>query len=131
MSIIVNFEKKDGKLYITDKGELSRYEQFKHGLEDGQKIEAYFDILHDDGSLGQLAKLHAMIRDLAFQSGNTFQDMKLYVKDEAGLCITRSLKGKEFIECKSFGDCSRKELSLAIQACEDLRSKIEKSFLEF
>lgn len=120
MSLIVQFEKKDGKLTISSKGELIRYEGFKHLLEEGQKIEAYFDIIHDDGSLGQLARIHAMIRDLSLHTGNSFENMKLLVKDKAGLCITRTIEGKEYFNCKSFGDSSRKQLSLAMQACEEI-----------
>lgn len=117
MSIVVQFEKKDGRLMITSQGELVRYEDFKKHLEEGQKIEAFFDIIQDDGSLGQLAKVHAMIRDLANHTGNSFEDMKLLVKEKAGLCVTRTVQGKEFFYCKSFGDCSRKDLTLAIEAC--------------
>ena len=74
----------------------------------------------DDGTLPQLAKLHAMIRELALHIGEPFEDMKLLVKDKAGLCLAREVAGKEYFLAKSFGECSREELSLAIQAAIDI-----------
>jgi hypothetical protein len=46
--------------------------------------------------------------------------MKLLVKDKAGLCLSREVAGKEYFLAKSFGECSREELSLAIQAAIDI-----------
>ena len=43
-------------------------------------------------------------------------DMKLYVKNEAGL-----VKGDSIV---SFGDCSKEEISNAIQACISIGDKI-------
>ena len=46
--------------------------------------------------------------------------MKLLVKDKAGLCIAREVSGKEYFLAKSFGECSKEELNLAIQACIEI-----------
>lgn len=72
------------------------------------------------GTIPQLKKAHALIRDLALHTGTPFQDMKLLVKDKAGLCTIRDLKGKEFIECRSFGDLSSEELGLVIETCIEI-----------
>lgn len=53
-------------------------------------------------------------------TGTAFQDMKLLVKDKAGLCTVRDLEGKEFIDCKSFGDLSTEELGLVIETCFEI-----------
>ena len=79
---------------------------------------------HDDGTLPQLAKLHVMIRQLALHVGETVENMKLLVKDRAGLCIAREVAGKEYFLAKSFGDCSKDELSLAIQAALEIGEEV-------
>ncbi len=50
----------------------------------------------------------AHIRELANYTGDSFEDMKLQVKLRAGLCTNNN--------CKSFSDCSKEELAMAIQA---------------
>ncbi len=93
---------------------------FVSDIPDGTIVEFFFEVQHDDGTLPQLAKLHAMIRELALHVGEPFSDMKLLVKDKAGLCLAREVSGKEYFLAKSFGECSREELSLAIQAAIDI-----------
>ena len=82
-------------------------------LEEGQVVEMYIDLANTDHSKAQLAKVHACIRELAKESGYTFDEMKCLVKDQAGLSFKEGL----MIEYKSFGDCSKDELMLAIEAC--------------
>jgi hypothetical protein len=102
------FIKKDGKLvYDSPKDKLS-YELFIDKIPEGQKVEMYIDLANADKSTAQLAKVHACIRELAEESGNTFGDMKNIIKEESGL------------KDKSFADCSKTELILAIQACIDI-----------
>jgi hypothetical protein len=82
-------------------------------LEEGQIVEMYIDLANADHSKAQLAKVHACIREMAKESGYTFDEMKCLVKDHAGL----SYKEGVMITYKSFGDCSKDELMLAIEAC--------------
>lgn len=89
-------------------------------LKEGDEVEVFIDSLAGDGTLAQLAKLHAMIRDLAAFTGNAVQGLKLMIKDRSGLCFTRD---QELI-CKSFGDCSREELGVAINACIELAAEV-------
>ena len=101
----VKLVKKDGKLtYPDDKSRLA-YQIFVDRIPEGQKIEMYLDLADADHSKAQLAKVHACIRELAKESGYTFDEMKLVVKDASG------------ITDKSFADCSKDELMLAIEAC--------------
>ena len=72
------------------------------------------------GTLAQLAKVHKCIRVLASDIGYTFDEIKLLVKDRAGLVTRRAIKGKEYMDWKSFGNCSREDLNLAIQACIEI-----------
>ena len=83
------------------------------------------EIQSDDGSLAQLAKIHAMIRDLSLHTGYSFEDSKLIIKHKAGLCIEKTIEGEKFLYCKSLGDCSKQELSLVIQAIEEVSQNLE------
>jgi hypothetical protein len=110
--------------FIKHKGLLEPYslsvskqqEMFISDIPNGTIVECFYEVQHDDGTLPQLAKLHVIIRQLAGHIGETVENMKILVKDRAGLCIAREVAGKEYFLAKSFGECSREELSLAIQA---------------
>ena len=99
------FIKTDGKLTYAEPKDKLAYELFVAKIPEGQKVEMYIDLADADHSKAQLAKVHACIRELAAESGYTFDDMKLIIKDSSGL------KGK------SFAECSKSELMLAIEAC--------------
>tara|TARA_R100001460_G_scaffold25418_1_gene51101 strand:+ start:3254 stop:3637 length:384 start_codon:yes stop_codon:yes gene_type:complete len=107
---------KDGKLHFPNKGLKTRLEKFFKNLPEGANIELFVGASTSKGSLPQKAKLHASIRELAHELGYTFEEMKLNVKRQAGLCIVTG--GVEY--CKSFGECDSTELSLAIQSCIDI-----------
>jgi len=109
----VKLVKRDGKLvYPDDKSKLN-YQIFLDKLSDGQQVEVFMGLTSDDGSVAQLAKVHACIRELAKESGYTFDEMKTIIKQHSGLCYDAG--DAEY--CKSFGDCSKMELVLAIEAC--------------
>ena len=114
------FIKRNGRLEFPSLAVSKQHELFVSDIPDGTIVEFFFEVQHDDGTLPQLAKLHAMIRELALHVGEPFSDMKLLVKDKAGLCLAREVSGKEYFLAKSFGECSREELSLAIQAAIDI-----------
>ena len=114
------FIKRNGRLEFSSLAVSKQHEVFVSEVPDGTIVEFFFEVQQDDGTLPQLAKLHAMIRELALHIGEPFEDMKLLVKDKAGLCLARQVAGKEYFLAKSFGECSREELSLAIQAAIDI-----------
>jgi hypothetical protein len=114
------FIKRNGRLEFSSLAISKQHEQFVSDIPDGTIVEFFFEVQHDDGTLPQLAKLHAMIRELSLHVGEPFSDMKLLIKDKAGLCLSREVSGKEYFLAKSFGECSREELSLAIQAAIDI-----------
>lgn len=101
-----------------------QYEKFVSSLPEDMQVEVFFEATHDDGTLPQLAKLHAMIRELSIHIGESVENMKMLVKDRAGLCIARTVSGKEYFLAKSFGDCSKEELSLAIQAAIEIGQEV-------
>ena len=114
------FIKRNGRLEFSSLAVSKQHEIFVSDVPDGTIVEFFFEVQQDDGTLPQLAKLHAMIRELALHIGEPFENMKLLVKDKAGLCLAREVAGKEYFLAKSFGECSREELSLAIQAAIDI-----------
>lgn len=93
-----------------------KYSEFIKGLEPGQTVEIFMEANSDTGTVPQLAKIHASIRELAKELGYSFEDMKLEVKRRAGLCIKREYDNEMFMLCKSFADCSKEELALTLEA---------------
>ncbi|MHA2040123.1 MAG: hypothetical protein ACW98X_27280 [Promethearchaeota archaeon] len=105
-------QKKDGALvYKTDKEKLA-FKLFVDSLKEGDSVDLFVNLLSKDGSLAQIAKVHTCIRRLAEESGYTFTEMKLLVKDNSGLKL-----GDEY---KSFKECDKSELSAAIQTCVEI-----------
>jgi hypothetical protein len=124
MNFHAKYVKRDGRLEFSSLAVSKQYELFVSHIKEGDLVECFFEVTHDDGTLPQLAKLHAMIRSLSTHIGETFENMKLLVKDRAGLCIAREVAGKEYFLAKSFGECSREELSLAIQAAIEIGEQV-------
>jgi hypothetical protein len=112
----VKLVKRGGKLiYPDDKSKLN-FQIFVDKLADGQQVEVFMGLTSDNGSLAQIAKVHACIRTLAQESGYTFDEMKRIIKTHSGLCYD---SGDAEI-CKSFADCSKMELALAIESCNEI-----------
>jgi hypothetical protein len=97
--------KKNGKLTYLDPKDRLAYQIFEDKIQEGQKIEMYLDLADADHSKAQLAKVHACIRELAIESGYTFDEMKEIIKIKSGI-------GE-----KSFAICGKDELMLAIECC--------------
>jgi hypothetical protein len=115
-NITVRFGKHSGKLKLLTSNDAAKYFQLEKDLAEGEIVEVYITKIEneDDKTSGQLAKVHACIRELARETGHTFKEMKETVKEKAGLIDPAS---KEY---KSFSDCNKKELSDAIQMCVEI-----------
>jgi hypothetical protein len=124
LHFVGKYIKKNGRLEFTSLSSSKQYELFVSRLPEGQLVECFYEATHDDGTLPQLANLHAMIKAFANHIGETAENMKLLVKDRAGLCIVREVSGKEYFLAKSFAECSKQELSLAIQAAIEIGEEI-------
>jgi hypothetical protein len=103
------------KLIYANGAHESTYKTFVNSLEEGHSVQVFFDASKDDGTLAQLAKIKVCIRELAKYTGNTFEDTEIEIKKASGLCLIREIEGEKYIVIKSFGDCSKSDLSLAIQ----------------
>ena len=107
---------KDGKLHFPVKAYKTKYEKFLKDAPEGARVELFISIADGKGTNAQLARVHAMCRELANDIGYTFEEMKLQIKRKAGLCFMRN----KVEYCKSFADCDASELNLAIQACIEI-----------
>ncbi len=108
----IKLTKQDGKLIHKDGNDSALYKIFVDALEDGQSVDVFFDAHVDNGTYAQISKLKVSIRELATESGHSFEEMQLLVKEKAGLCWED--------HCKSFALCSIEELNLAIQAAIEI-----------
>lgn len=104
---------KDGRLQFSNDGLKAKYNNFLNNIPEGSKVELFISVCNDKGSDTQLARLHAMIRELSSGLGYTFDEMKLIIKKHSGLSFTEN----DEIKYKSFANCTKDELSLAIQSC--------------
>ena len=115
-NIFIKLSVKDGELSFPMKAQETKLNTFLKNLPDGAKLEMFIGVTTVKGSNPQLARIHAMIRQLANDIGYTFEEIKLQVKRTAGLCFTRN----KTVYCKSFADCDKDDLNLAIQACIEI-----------
>lgn len=114
-------------LDYVNPADKTSYGYFLESIPEGCLVEIYMEKQSDDGTLAQLAKVHAMIRELATHIGETFEDMKLLVKKRAGLCIEKEIEGSKFLYCKSLGKCNKQELALCIEAMKQIGDAIDYS----
>ena len=108
----IKLTKENGRLIHKDASDASLYKIFMEALEEGQTVDVFFDAHVDNGTYAQISKLKVSIRELANESGDSFEEMQNIVKEKAGLCWEGHYK--------SFGDCSIEELNLAIQAAVEI-----------
>lgn len=112
----IKLVKTNGKLVHETNAAGGMYKDFVNRMEEGQVVEAFFDAYQDDGTNAQLAKIHATLKQLAVDTGNSVNDLKLEIKRRTGHVYSMD-SGQQYI--KSFGDCSKEELGLVI---EELRT---------
>ena len=82
--------------------------EYLKALPDGAEIEIFISTVSAKASKAQIAKVHANIRQLSNELGYTIDEVKDLVKKKAHLIND---EGK----LKSFADCTRDELSRAIE----------------
>ena len=102
----------DGKLVYPKKMDKVAFKLFTEKLSEGQEVDIFMSISDSNGSSAQISKVHKCIRELAKESGYSFDDMKKLIKEHAGLFIDGNYK--------SFAKCDKDELSMAIQACIEI-----------
>ena len=121
-NLLINLQlNKEGVLVPATPEDIAKLKAFQISLTKEMTVQGFFTIEKNkkDGNLGQLAKVHAMIRDLAESSGYTFQEMKEQVKKRAGLYEVTSESSSK-MTLKSFGKASTQDLSKAIETCIEI-----------
>ena len=123
-TIIEYIVDENGELCPRSVKEEQKYNRLTHSLKPGMRMQVMYEVIKDDHSLVQLAKVHALIRELAHCTGNEFEDVKLEVKRHAGLTVKSKDSQDRPIEIvKSFADCSKDQLSAAIESCITIGSE--------
>lgn len=108
---------KNGQLAPASDQDAGRLKLFNMAITEGETIEVYLTKTNGtDKTIGQLAKVHASIRELASFTGYDFDELKDEVKRKAGLYVVKGTEAHQ-TELKSFAECSKEELSLAIEMC--------------
>jgi hypothetical protein len=99
----IKFIVKNSKL--TPRNELMKeqYKIFLNTMQEGDLVDCVMELVTPTNTKAQLAKIHACINELAKEQGCSSADMKLQIKDRAGLSN------------KSFADCSKEQLSQVIE----------------
>jgi hypothetical protein len=116
----INYVFKDGKIVPETEKDYAQLTLFTKTLKEGQVIEVYFSPSEEaDRTLGQLSKVHVMIKNLSDFTGESFEDLKNVIKHKTGLYNVVDSRSGE-IELKSFSKCSKSELSRAIQTCLEI-----------
>jgi hypothetical protein len=115
---------KDGKLIYQKSGQEILYKEFIKNIKEGSVIDVFMEVHEDSGQLSQLARVHAMIREISRDSGMTFNEVKMLVKYNCGYCYEYTVKDKQLLECTSFGDMSKIELSYCIEECYRLGEEL-------
>jgi len=108
-------KKVEDKLVYTNEADAKIYKLFTDNLVPGQTVDVFFDANKDDGSLAQLAKIHKCIREIAKETGDNYEDMKLLIKKKSGLCIKKEVDGEVVMVCKSFANASKTDLAMVIE----------------
>jgi hypothetical protein len=118
----IEFVFENGQLSTANSTEQLKFSMFQKTLTEGQRVEMYLTVVSEvDKTPAQLAKVHAGIRDLATFTGHSFEDVKLMIKEKAGIYAIATSGSKEY---KSFGECDKEELSAAIQAALEIGRNI-------
>lgn len=100
--------KKNGRLEFHRGVNKSLFDSLVGQMRENQVIDFMVDFSNDDGSLAQIAKLKAGIRELARETGHHNIEIENEIKKNAGLYDEINKVHK------SFAYCSNEELGAAI-----------------
>lgn len=112
LPITIRLKKVNNELVSITDISTTRLGLFVKSLEEGEVVDVTYEVVTDNKSYAQLSKVHKCIREIASFTGMTVEEVKTQVKLRSGLCTST--------DCKSFADCSKEELSLAIQAAIEI-----------
>lgn len=103
---------KEGKIVPRRDVDKFKLESYIKNLDEGSVIQITYEE-NSDGTYPQISKLQACTREIANYLGYTHEEVKDMIKVKVGLYDSEA-------NIKSFADCSKDELSSAIQAAIEL-----------
>ena len=105
---------------LVPKGVVDKYtlQNYLKNVDEGALIQVTYEEQSTDGTYAQISKLQACTRELANHLGYSHMEVKDMVKVRAGLYNNEG-------DIKSFGECTKEELSLAIQFALDLAEQVD------
>ena len=105
---------------LVPKRDIDKYSlrNYVANVEEGATIQVTYEEQSTDGTYAQISKLQACTRELSKFLGYTHEEVKDIVKHKANLYSPEG-------DFKSFADCSKEELSLAIQAALELGEQVD------
>ena len=115
----------DGKLTHVKPAMQTMYAKFVETIKPNQVVDVFFEAHDGSGTEAQLRKIHACIREIAIETGDSFGAVKAVIKQMSGLRFP--LKGEKDYE-KSFAVCTVRELSLVIQTIIDAGDEVGINF---
>lgn len=110
---ITKMVKKDGKLVYKNSQDDILFKEGVANLREGQLVEMMIDFGRDDGKFTQMAKVNALIGEIAKETGSEHEYIKQQVKLRSGYVKPDGNR-------KSFSEASYQELSSAIQSAIEL-----------
>lgn len=120
----VKFQKNDCKLYSCSKEDERTYKEFIDKIPNNKIVDVYITCYDEEiGTLPQLAKIHAMIREIAEFTKQGFNETKDHIKEVCGIFNIVSSKPYKK-KLKSFGDCSIQELDMVINKLIEIQNII-------
>ncbi len=107
----------DGNIVPANLEDVRKLKLFRMSTKKNEILDTYVSMIStDEKSVAQLAKVHALIKEIAVFTGHGADEIKLEVKKKAGLAFKVESSSSNY-SIKSFAECSKDELSAAIQAC--------------
>ena len=110
-TFLVTFKIENGKMKPSNAIMLSRFNEMLRQSDPNSKVQGVFTIEIPNGTKAQLAKIHAMINEMAAETGESAAKTKKDVKLKCGLT---EMIGNE-IKYRSFANCSTQTLSDVIE----------------
>ena len=105
---------------LVPKRDIDKYtlRNYVANVEEGATIQVTYEEQSTDGTYAQISKLQACTRELANYLGYKHEEVKDMIKLKAGLYNDEG-------DLRSFADCSKEELSLAIQTALELGDQVD------
>ena len=109
-------------------GSKAKYEAFLNTLVENQTVNIFMEANKDDGTLDQLAKIHACLGELSRATGHSVEELKVEVKKSSGLCFVTKHNDENILYCKTLADCSKEELGSVIEVIINLGDTVGINF---